>query len=108
MEKKNEALEKQLAAAKASTSSPDGYDALVSKVANLGISCNTLQSTVGTLKRDGGGGGGSKGKAKGAKGAKGGKGGRKNGKVGDGDGGGGDGTVDGAAAAAADEEKEEE
>jgi len=106
MEKKNEALEKQLAAAKASTASPDGYDALVSKVANLGVSLTTVQSSVGNLKRDGGGGGGGKGKPKGARGAKGGKGDKDKKK----DGGGVDAAAaDGAAAAAAAaEEKEEE
>ena len=108
MEKKNEALEKQLAAAKASTAAPDGYDALLTKVANLGISLNTAQSSVGALK--GGGPGGGKGKKKGEKGGKGGKrGGKKK------DGGGVDAAADdGAAAAAAaaaaaeEEEKEEE
>ena len=103
MEKKNEALEKRLAAQNNAT--PDGYKALKKKLANLGASMTALQGQVGNLRHAGKG-------DRGGKGGRGGRGrgrgrGRGNGGGGGGDdGGGGDGgddAADGAADGEADE-----
>ncbi len=59
MEKKNEVLEKRLAAQ--SNATPDGYEALKTKLANLGTDMTALQGKVGNLRKDGKGDRGGKG-----------------------------------------------
>jgi hypothetical protein len=105
MEKKNETLEKRLAAQ--NNAAPGGYEALKTKMSNLGSSMTALQEKVGEIKRQG--------KGKGGKGDRGGKGrdrggkgrGRGNGGGGGGDDGGGGDGGDEAADAGADGEADE-
>jgi hypothetical protein len=87
MEKKNEVLEKRLAAQ--SNATPGGYEAVKQKLANLGAYMTALQGQVGSIRQAGKG-------DRGGKGGRGGRGrgrgrGRGNGGGGGGDDGGGDG-----------------
>jgi uncharacterized membrane protein YgcG len=100
MEKKNEVLEKRLAAQ--SNATPDGYEALKTKLANLGTDMTALQGKVGNLRKDGKGKDG-KGRDRGGKGRDRGRG-RGRGRGGGGDDGGGEDGGDDAADGAADGE----
>ena len=108
MEKKNEVLEKRLAAQNNAT--PDGYEAALKKLANLGTEMTALQGKVGNMRKDGKGrdrdgkGKDGKGRDRGGKGRDRGRGRGRGGGGDDGDGedGGGD-AADGAADGEADD-----
>ena len=103
MEKKNEVLEKRLAAQNNAT--PDGYEAALRKLANLGTEMTALQGKVGNLRKDGKGKDG-KGRDRGGKGRDRGRG-RGRGRGGGGDDGGGEDGGDDAADGAADGEADD-
>jgi len=101
MEKKNEVLEKRLAAQ--SNATPDGYEALKTKLANLGTEMTALQGKVGNLRKDGKG---KDGKGRDRGGRPRGRG-RGRGRGGGGDDGGGEDGGDDAADGAADGEADD-
>ena len=106
MEKKNEVLEKRLAAQNNAT--PDGYKTALKKLANLGTEMTALQGKVGNMRKDGKGRDGKgkdgKGRDRGGKGRDRGRGRGRGGGGDDGDGeDGGDDAADGAADGEADD-----